>query len=108
MVIVLIPVGWWEKRYQGDAQQTRLCQVRSAVNMAFACILISTVSIKRIGKPRIHCGHMRRMPKDIPAKLRYLSESNVDEIARLDNAYTSASAGRTFAHVNFGETLTRS
>lgn len=63
--------------------------------------------IKRNGKPRVHCGHMRRMPNDIPARLRYLSEANKTEIARLGNAFTSASAGRTFAHCNYGQTVTR-
>lgn len=37
--------------------------------------------IRRNGKPHVHCGHMRRMPNDIPAKLRYLSESNKEEIS---------------------------
>lgn len=63
--------------------------------------------IKRTGKDRVHCGHMRRMPQDIPARLRYLSEANKTEIARLGNAFTTASAGRTFAHCNFGQTVTR-
>lgn len=63
--------------------------------------------IKRIGKACVHFGHMRRMPNDIPTKLRYLLESNKDKIARLGNAYTTPAAGRTLAHVNFCQTISR-
>lgn len=63
--------------------------------------------IKRTGRMKPHCGHMRQMPHDIPARMRYVSDAAKAEISNLGNAYTTPSAGRTYTHCNFGETISR-
>ena len=62
--------------------------------------------VKRSSGSVTHCNHMKRLPADIPIKLRHLTSEQRRRTAELGQALTRPANGRNFFHANHDLTLT--